>query len=139
MLHTVPCVIPRAPEQGVATAPGFPSAGGRRSGVVPCDNAPVATFLDCVHPVLIQGACVQTDVPPVWRASSLLPRSVWLHLVLSAASIVRVCNESVMSSIMNRCVSPQQAVFLLQEGVAFGMLFLLDVPSSDLVPPLYRR
>src|SRR5216683_3191580 len=90
MLHTVPCVIPRAPEQGVATAPGFPIAGGRRSGVVPCDNAPVATFLDCVHPVLIQGACVQTDVPPVLSASSLLPRPVWLHLVLSAASIVRV-------------------------------------------------
>src|SRR6266851_7079111 len=108
MLHTVPCVIPRAPEQGVATAPGFPIAGGRRSGVVPCDNAPVTTFLDCVHPVWIQGAWIQTDATPVWSASSLLQRPVWLHLVLSAASIVRACNESVMSSIMNGRVSHQQ-------------------------------
>src|SRR5260370_8047910 len=116
MLHTVPCVIPRAPEQGVATAPGFPIAGGRRSGVVPCDNAPVATFLDCVHPVLIQAACVQTDVPPVLSASSLLPRPVFRHLVLSAASIVRACNESVMTSIMNTSPSPNPTTLLPQEA-----------------------
>src|SRR6266581_3639099 len=115
MLHTAPCVILRAPEQGVSTAPGFPIAGGRRSGVVPCDNAPVATFLNCVHSDWIQGACVQTEAPPAWSASSLLPRPVWLHLVFSAASIVGACNESAMSSIMNGRVSPKQAAVLLQE------------------------
>ena len=29
---------------------------------------------------------------------------------------------------MNRCVSPKQAAFLLQEGVAFGMLCVFDLP-----------
>src|SRR5437764_6162254 len=103
MLQTAPCVIPRAPEPGVATAPGFPIAGGRRSGVVPCDNAPVATFLDCVHPVLIPGACVQTEAPPIWSASSLLPRPVSLHLDLSAASISSKRDETAMSIVMNLC------------------------------------
>src|SRR5207302_3976454 len=76
---------------------------------------PVATFLNCVHSDWIQGACVQTEAPPAWSASSLLPRPVWLHLVFSAASIVGACNESAMSSIMNGRVSPKQAAVLLQE------------------------
>ena len=39
---------------------------------------------------------------------------------------------------MNGRVSPKQAAFLLQEGVAFGMLCVFDQPGSAMVRYLCR-